>query len=294
MLRPACLIATMLIHTFCHIPRVGTRAEHRLWNAGIHTWDDLSSAGPEALAGTRAADAEIDRFLDQSRIALATEDPAFFAHLLPGHLHWRLYPDFQDSVAYLDIETTGTNHNDHVTTIALYDGRTIRFYVHGYNMHEFPDDLARYKVLVTYNGKQFDVPYLERAFRIRIPQVHIDLRFVLASMGYTGGLKGCEKQLGIDRGQLDGVNGYFAVLLWREFRKTGNARALETLLSYNIADTVNLAHLMIAAYNQKLATTPFDSRRCLEAHDAPPSPFIPDPDVLAKLMPVYKRHTGQA
>jgi uncharacterized protein YprB with RNaseH-like and TPR domain len=285
----------MLIHTFCHIPRIGTRAEHRLWNAGIHTWDDLASAGAPLLSGTRAAGAEIERFVDESHAALMAADPLYFARLLPGHLHWRLYPDFQDSVAFLDIETTGTNHHhDHVTTIALYDGRHTRFYVHGHNLHEFPGDLERYKVLVTYNGKQFDVPYLERAFGINVPQVHIDLRFILASLGYSGGLKGCEKQLGIDRGDLDGVNGYFAVLLWREFRKTGNTRALETLLAYNIADTVNLAQLMIAAYNQKLADTPFDSHRRLPPVDSPPSPFTPDVDVLAKLMPVYRRHTGQS
>jgi len=51
-------------------------------------------------------------------------------------------------------------------------------------------------------------------FGIELNQVHIDLRYVLRSLGYTGGLKGCEKQAGIDRGNLEGVDGYFAVLLW--------------------------------------------------------------------------------
>jgi len=43
-------------------------------------------------------------------------------------------------------------------------------------------------------------------------------------------LKFCEKALGLDRGDLDGVDGYFAVLLWRDYQKKHNEKALETLL----------------------------------------------------------------
>lgn len=43
--------------------------------------------------------------------------------------------------------------------------------------------------------------------------------------------------------------GFFAVLLWQEFQQTGNIKALETLLVYNIEDVVNLETLMVLAYN---------------------------------------------
>ena len=46
--------------------------------------------------------------------------------------------------------------------------------------------------------------------------------------------------MGLDRGYLEGVDGYFAVLLWREYELYHDQEALETLLAYNIADTVNL------------------------------------------------------
>ena len=46
----------------------------------------------------------------------------------------------------------------------------------------------------------------------------------MSSLGYRGGLKGCEKCLGLDRAELDGVDGYFAVLLWNEYRKSGNTK----------------------------------------------------------------------
>ena len=57
-------------------------------------------------------------------------------------------------------------------------------------------------------------------------QAHIDLRYLLKSLGYTGGLKGCEKKAGIDRGELDGVNGYFAVLLWQDYQRNRNEKPL--------------------------------------------------------------------
>ena len=34
----------------------------------------------------------------------------------------------------------------------------------------------------------------------------IDLRYVLYSLGYRGGLKGCERQLGMDRGNLSDID----------------------------------------------------------------------------------------
>jgi uncharacterized protein YprB with RNaseH-like and TPR domain len=105
-------------------------------------------------------------------------------------------------------------------TIALYDGKSIFTYVQGQNLDEFTRDIQKYKVIVTYNGKCFDVPFIESYFRVKMPQAHIDLRYLLKSLGYTGGLKGCEKKAGIDRGEMEGIDGYFAVLLWDDYQKT--------------------------------------------------------------------------
>ena len=189
---------------------------------------------------------------------LATGNPKHFAEKIPARQHWRFFPEFRESTAYLDIETTGLDSwNNEITTIALYDGKSIFTYVQGQNLDAFEEDLQRYSVIVTYNGKCFDVPFLESYFRMKIPQVHLDLRYLLRSLGYTGGLKGCEKKAGIDRRELEGVDGYFAVLLWEDYRRTRNEKALETLLAYNIQDVVNLETLMLLCYNLKVRETPF-------------------------------------
>jgi len=272
----------MLTSTFCHIPRVGQRAEAQLWAHGVHCWDDLHThAGAERLA--RSAP-QFQQHLEASRAALADNDARFFADTLPSHLHWRLYPEFAHATAFLDIETTGlTGTHDHLTTVSLFDGHTLHYYVKGMNLDRLVEDIHHYKVLVTYNGRQFDIPYLERYFQIKLPQAQIDLRFVLHRLGYKGGLKGCERQLGIARGELDGVDGYFAVLLWHEFVNHNNAAALETLLAYNMADTVNLATLLALAYNMNVRQTPLAGARCLTLPTLPEIPFTPHAETIARL-----------
>ncbi len=92
-------------------------------------------------------------------------------------------------------------------------------------------------------------------------------------MGYRGGLKGCERALGLDRGDLASVDGFFAVLLWHDFQRHRNPQALETLLAYNIRDVVNLEPLLVKAYNLKAAQTPFGPGVALRLPVPPREPF---------------------
>ena len=279
----------MLKNTFCHIPGIGPRVESRLWSRGYHTWDCVLGGCPEKLP--RRLRSSLPAELKQSAAALKGEDIRFFQDRLPPLERWRMFPDFRHSAAYLDIETTGLRPDcSTITTIALFDGRKIRYYVYGKNLDEFVEDIAQYKLLITYNGQCFDVPFIERFFGIEVKAAHIDLRYVLRSLGYKGGLKGCEKQLGIDRGDLDGVDGYFAVLLWFDYAENGNERALETLLAYNIEDVVNLERLMVTACNLKLKKTPF-SRADVFAPPSPPRlPFKPDRETIARIRERYFRY----
>lgn len=266
----------MIRNTFCHIPGVGLRTEQMLWGLGVHSWDDFGQTDAR-LPLSRGRSRLLAQHLDRSRVHLEQRDPGFFADLLPSDQHWRLFPDFRDRLAYLDIETTGMGTwEDHITTIALYDGRTIRWYVQGENLEQFEEDIQTYRVIVTYNGKCFDIPFIRNTLRIRMDQAQIDLRYLLAGLGYRGGLKGCERRLGIDREELDDVDGFFAVLLWQEYQRNRNPKALETLLAYNILDVVNLEALMIRSYNMRLAETPFAQSHRVPLNPPPHGPFVPD------------------
>ena len=274
----------MLEQSFCHIPGIGVKSEQGLWAAGIHHWREV--AGHPGLPPRRAA--LLTQHADESLARFTERDVRYFAERLPANQHWRLFPHFRDRIAYLDIETTGLgNPGDHITTIALYDGQTIRHYVHGDNLPQFKDDILAYDLLVTFNGKCFDIPFIMSSFNMPLLTPHIDLRYVLASLGYRGGLKQIEHTLGFDRGDLADIDGYFAVILWYDYINKGNHAALETLLAYNMVDTVNLETLMVYAYNLKVAQTPFAESLRLPDPTAPPIPFAPDMPTVTRLRKHY-------
>jgi uncharacterized protein YprB with RNaseH-like and TPR domain len=213
----------------------------------------------------------------------ASHNLSYFATKLPSNQHWRLFSEFQQVAVFLDIETTGL-HGAEITTIALYDGQTIRYYVNGDNLDSFPADVMDYQLLVTYNGKCFDLPFIERYFGIRLPHAHIDLRYPLCSLGLKGGLKGCERQVGISRPGLGGVDGLVAVLLWNEYRDESNVKALETLLAYNIQDTLALHALVVHTHNEKVKPTPFAGSLSLPPPSLPEPPFKADRDTLERVL----------
>ncbi len=271
----------MLQHTFCHIAGIGKKTETKLWENGILSWDKWQGTPPIKLPHSILQ--EIPYILESSLAALAHNNPSFFTKRLTSSDHWRIFPHFRKDTAYLDIETNGMSHGAEITTIALYDGTDLRFYVNGRNIEDFIEDVSRYKVLVSYNGKSFDIPFLEKFFKIRLDQAQIDLRYVLAKLGFKGGLKGCERQLGLNRGALDGIDGSFAPILWHEYETYNNEKALETLLAYNIEDTVNLERLLVEAYNRNIRNTPFRDVLTLPFPQDVAIPFQPDLPLLDRL-----------
>jgi len=279
----------MLENTFCHVPGIGAGTERRLWTAGIHDWETFHATDDLPLSRRRAQ--VVTRHLRHSVRHLENENPDYFWAALAPREHWRLFERFRHCACFLDIETTGLGlPGDYITSIALYDGGQVRTFVHGDNLEAFPDAIAPYRLIVTYNGKSFDVPFIRRYLRLPMRQAHIDLMYVLRSLGYRGGLKGCEHQLGLDRGDLEGVDGYFAVLLWHDYLENGNERALETMLAYNVLDVVNLETLMVKAYNMKLRETPFEATHTLKPPKAPRLPFKGDLDTIERLKREHPQH----
>jgi len=182
----------------------------------------------------------------QSLSAVAGGDPGFFHGRLPSREMWRLYSEFADRALFLDIETTGLSpHYDQVTMIGALGNGKLALFVNGVNLHQFPAYIAQFPLLVTFNGSQFDLPFLRAHFPgARLDQAHIDLRFVLRSLGYRGGLKAIERNLGLTRdAAIEGVDGFEAVRLWHCWRR-GERAALRKLALYNLADVVNLVELV--------------------------------------------------
>jgi uncharacterized protein len=238
----------MLKRTFIHLPGVGHRTEAQFWRQGLATWEDLLGAPlVRGLSGERVA-----RLKEDLQESLANVgDPAYFASRLQAGEHWRLFNNFRQGTAYLDIETTGTAWPGLlVTVVGLYDGKSMRQFVQGHNLRDFPQALAELDTLVTFNGSLFDLPVLRAYFPgLKLPPAHVDLRFLLARLGYKGGLKKIEPRFGINRPEeVNGMDGYMAVILWQRYQR-GDRTALDLLLKYNREDVVNLEVLMERAFN---------------------------------------------
>jgi uncharacterized protein len=232
----------LLDHTFIHIPGIGPKIERKLWARGVRTWTDFLNHGKTIFSRDR--DALIRKEIENSMVHQG--DLLFFVDRLPQAEHWRIFEPFQEEAVYLDIETSGGYQGlDEITVIGLYDGHNVRTFVNGINLEAFEEAISSCKLVITFNGSCFDLPYIRRWFRhIDLPKAHIDLRFVLRKIGLRGGLKAIEKKVGLFRdSEVEGLNGFDAVLLWKDYQ-WGDTSALERLILYNTMDIVHLKPLM--------------------------------------------------
>lgn len=238
----------MLTSTFIHIGGINFATERALWEQGALSWHDFL-AEPKRWLADGAEMAKVARAVERSSAKLGEGEYQFFARRLPRREHWRCFPEFRDSAVYLDIETVGGFGEDSITVIGLYDGIEYKAFIKDENMAEFPDAISRYSTVVTFFGGGFDIPMLRKSFpTIELDQFHIDLCPTMRRLGYRGGLKSIEMQLGIERSpETKGLTGRDAVRLWRRYMY-GNSSALDTLLAYNRDDVVNLERLMETAY----------------------------------------------
>lgn len=247
----------MLQQTFIHIPGIGRETERDMWAHGIANWDDADRFDKcFGFVGARLKQ-KLDDYIPRSREAIRCHDAAFFRRLGELGEAWRIFPEFSDRCVYLDIETTGLSTVfDSVTVVGLYNGRKYNVYIQDQNLDDFRAELAKYSVVVTFNGSGFDLRFLKSAFPdIVLPPVHVDLRWTTRRLGYRGGLKEVERQLGLQRtSSVADLGGLDATVLWAKHLR-GDRSALERLIEYNTADVVHLKAIMEVCYDRLSAET---------------------------------------
>lgn len=228
-------------NSFIPVEGVGPKTEQKLWRNGITHWADFSG---DVVGETRAE--RIESFIDTARMRLERREMAFFDQAVPNNEHWRLYENVPEETCFLDIETTGLDrHTDRVTTVSLHQGGDTHTLVRGQDLtaERLRAALENASLLVTFNGRRFDVPFLETSFDCSVDLPHADLMSMCREIGYTGGLDAVEQQFGIER-DLPDISGRDAVRLWHQYERDGDRGALETLIEYNREDTVNMRPLM--------------------------------------------------
>jgi hypothetical protein len=245
----------MLEKSFVHLPGIGPETEQKLWSQGLTNWQDLSSNVHRVFKGSKAQ--KIAQALEASRFAVESGRFDYFHGLLKGSEMWRVFPSLiagghGADIAYLDIETTGLGFPPECqsTTIAVLFRGKLHVEHSPENKLALMDFVDREaKLLVTFNGGPFDLPFLRREFHLHLAQAHLDLRFWFARLDLRGGLKKIQQSFRevTQRGSMD-IDGFDAVKLW-QLHQRGTPRALETLMTYNAEDTVVLEQLVYCGLN---------------------------------------------
>lgn len=154
-------------------------------------------------------------------------------------------------VLFLDIETTGLSHfYDEITIVGWTIGGQSGTFIKGQDPSELFHAAQNAIAVVTFNGIRFDQRFLKQEFsHICLPETHIDLMYLCRRVGLTGGQKAIEATLGLNyRENLEGVDGFAAVLLWHQYLR-GDLTALKRLIAYNRADIAAMGSLMDHALN---------------------------------------------
>lgn len=226
----------MLSNTFQHIKGISAKKERELWHAGILTWDDLEKTNNRQLSLFNASAS--DSTISSSIKALVEKDIEFFRKHLSPQEYYRIALSFPQKTLFLDIETTGlSKYYDIITLVGWSIGKDYGMYLQGESDELFRQVLEEAKVIVTFNGSIFDIPFLKQKLSyLKIPECHVDLRFLARRAGLSGGQKLIENMLGVKRQKnVSNVVGETAPLLWYKYC-WGDVKALKQLILYNHAD----------------------------------------------------------
>lgn len=243
----------MIRNSFIFLEKVGEKLERNIWSSGIKTWEDFLNR--KYVKGiSRFKKSYYNRKIIKARKNLYYNNSCYFDKILPSTETWRLYNYFKENTVFLDIETTGLSNHSYLTLIGLFDGINTKTMIKGINLNikALTEELKKYKLIVTFNGASFDLPYLNKRFPNLLPKIpHLDLRHVCAKIGLCGGLKEIEKTLGIKRNKIiEKMYGGDAILLWRKFQASGDDYFLKLLVEYNEEDIVNLKQIADHVYGK--------------------------------------------
>jgi uncharacterized protein YprB with RNaseH-like and TPR domain len=240
----------MIRATFQLMPGMGAGRERALWAAGFLDWQTLANADDKRVPLPGALMPPLREAVAFMEAAWQAQDLVGLASRIPQAEHWRLFAHFAARAIYIDIEV---DPEEGITMVGILDGGGPKLLMAGRSLslqaldqHIPPDCL-----LVTFNGSSFDVPVLVKKFDLWAPPAaHMDLRHVWNKLGFWGGLKSLEDEVGIGRPpHIKNLDCSHAAWLWRHSR-LGDHAALVKLAEYNLYDTVNLRTLAAMGFNR--------------------------------------------
>ena len=180
-----------------------------------------------------------------------------------------LYDEFRKApsasptrIMFLDIETTGLSSTPlFLVGLAYFDGEGFvidQLFARDYSeeanlLHHFSEFAPEFDILVTFNGKSFDAPFVrDRMIYHRKPfrwtQTHIDILHH-SRRRWKDELPDCKLQTLesyiCDRQRVGDVPGNLVPDVYREFVRTGDTRLLADVFHHNALDLITLVELTV-------------------------------------------------
>lgn len=185
--------------------------------------------------------------------------PVTFAENLPFEGSDAIPPD---QVCFFDIETCGLSPNTYVFLcglLFLVDGRFVveQAFARDYDeergiLLHLRDSLCRFRVLVTFNGDSFDVPFVRTRMAVLKIEATDAIRMVdlfgPARRAFAGRLPDCkletiERHLS-RRTRKDDIEGFEIPDAYHDFVRTGNASRIRQILYHNRMDLLAMVRLL--------------------------------------------------
>ncbi|MFW6013924.1 MAG: ribonuclease H-like domain-containing protein [Candidatus Nanoarchaeia archaeon] len=251
----------MIKESFIFLNCIGEKKEKQIWSQGIKDWNDFKNSS--SIKGLSKKTKKIcDAQITEASKALNKNNSSFFVDKLQKKHSWRLYETFRNEACFFDIETSGNKKNDYMIAAGIFDGFNTKTMIKRINLNFniLEKELRKYKLIVTFNGSSFDIPFLKKRYPLIVPKIpHIDLKHACFSAGLKNKLKDIEKKFGISRNPLiEKMNGGDVYRLWRMYFASGDEHYLRLLVEYNEEDASNLkkiADFVIKELKNQLTNT---------------------------------------
>ncbi|MEX2683471.1 MAG: ribonuclease H-like domain-containing protein [Candidatus Sigynarchaeota archaeon] len=183
----------------------------------------------------------------------------------------------EGKVIYLDIETTGLEiDRDIITTVSVLEGDTCLHFTRDENLQDLVPYLEANadKVICTFNGTVFDLPFIEREAGRALAHRTIDV-YLLSSerLFIPGGLKKLREGFGWINAEEQNA-GADAVWLWSMWLRERDPAYRDALLEYCGEDALSLRFVLAHLFNLWAAARDIEPLPVPPVPDRPPNPLL--------------------
>lgn len=227
--------------SLCMLDGISPAAECALHRRGSFLQKQVVAAADSLFSPRKAAQVRSSFEMIQK-----ARDPRLIdclVNTLPCGYRVRALHDFFEKAAFIDIETTGLENVASITCISVLINGKMSTFVQGINLYDFLDTWQKCALIVSFNGKKFDLPRILRAFHLSTVPVHIDLIDEAAHFGIRGGLKKLSPCLEFQWQADANMNGEEASKLFKEYLISRNPEQLAKIIAYNQDDVNALVRL---------------------------------------------------